>query len=400
MGGEGFGAAVAAFNRLLVSGVGKKGSFEELARLGLLDKDAVANIPGTGEGKGIKAGRTVVGWREAQSDPNAWVKDYLLPALDKLGIKDKEGILKEIGVLFQSQRAAQLVDLLATQQARIDKDTALLGNAQGLSAAEQTMRSDPNLAWQGLTAAIENLTATLLQSVNAASGMTSAAIAISHFAADLEAEKAAQDAGQSSPAIDRTNRHLNRLLFGEDTPDTMQAITRRGWVQGDASVSRRFNELLADWDAREEQAKRHPEAAASIRAGQAYDAAEVKRLNDEWIASLPSRGRAEYGYAMNDAMTARAAGRDGPGSPGPGNIGDYIQSAIHQANERVFGASVSVTGQAAVDQTLHVEISLDPSIQARIDALQSFEFSVPLGQAPTGRMDTDAAPQRSGIGHM
>ena len=50
LGGEGFGAAVAQFNRLLVSGVGKKGSFEELARLGLIDKNDVANIPGTGEG--------------------------------------------------------------------------------------------------------------------------------------------------------------------------------------------------------------------------------------------------------------------------------------------------------------------------------------------------------------
>jgi hypothetical protein len=118
LGGEGFGAAVASFNRLLVSGVGKKGSFEELSRLGLLDKGGVADIPGTGEGKGVKAGHNVEGWQLAQSDPNEWVKQYLLPAFDKAGIKDKDEQLREIGVLFQSQRAAQLVALTPTREVR------------------------------------------------------------------------------------------------------------------------------------------------------------------------------------------------------------------------------------------------------------------------------------------
>jgi hypothetical protein len=149
LGGEGFGAAVAQFNRLLVSGVGKKGSFEELARLGLIDKTDVANIPGTGEGQGLKAGRKVEGWQLAQSDPNEWVKQYLLPAFDKAGIKDKDEQLREIGALFQSQRAAQLVDLLATQQSRIGKDTALLANAQGLSAADVAIHQDPGACLAG-----------------------------------------------------------------------------------------------------------------------------------------------------------------------------------------------------------------------------------------------------------
>ena len=55
--------------------------------------------------------------------------------------------------------------------------------------------------------------------------------------------------------------------------------------------------------------------------------------------------------------------------------------------------SVSVSGQATVDQTLHVDISLDPSLRATIDALSGVNFSVPLGSATTGQMDTDAAPR-------
>ena len=199
LGGQGFGAAVAQFNRLLVSGVGKKGSFEELARLGLIDKSDVANIPGTGEGQGLKAGRKVTGWQLAQSDPNEWVKEYLLPAFDKAGIKDKDEQLREIGVLFQSQRAGQLVDLLATQQPRIAKDTALLAHAQGLSAADLAIHQDPGLAWQGLKSSIDSLVGTTGESVRAADLLTQAAQALSRYTEGLTKESAAQAKGAPSP---------------------------------------------------------------------------------------------------------------------------------------------------------------------------------------------------------
>jgi hypothetical protein len=58
LGGEGFGAAVSQFNRLLVSGVGKKGSFEELARLGLIEKGRRRGHSGHGRRAGPQ------GWAE------------------------------------------------------------------------------------------------------------------------------------------------------------------------------------------------------------------------------------------------------------------------------------------------------------------------------------------------
>jgi hypothetical protein len=193
LGGEGFGAAVAQFNRLLVSGVGKKGSFEELARLGLIDKSDVADIPGAGEGHGLKAGRQVTGWQLAQSDLNEWVKQYLLPAFDKAGITYKDEQLREIGVLFQSQRAGQLVDLLATQQPRIAKDTALLANAPGLSAADKAIHEDPRLAWQGLKSSIDSLIGTTGEQVKFAGVVTDAAQAISRFTEALTRESRARE---------------------------------------------------------------------------------------------------------------------------------------------------------------------------------------------------------------
>jgi hypothetical protein len=60
--------------------------------------------------------------------------------------------------------------------------------------------------------------------------------------------------------------------------------------------------------------------------------------------------------------------------------------------------SVSVSGQATVDQTFHIDISLEPGLRAALGALTGMNFAVPLS-ADTGVMDTDAAPSR-GIGHM
>lgn len=61
--------------------------------------------------------------------------------------------------------------------------------------------------------------------------------------------------------------------------------------------------------------------------------------------------------------------------------------------------SVRVNGSARVEQTLRldVHVDLDPSLRARIDHLAggAMDFSVPLGSAPTGQMNTDASPRRA-----
>jgi hypothetical protein len=101
--------------------------------------------------------------------------------------------------------------------------------------------------------------------------------------------------------------------------------------------------------------------------------------------------------ATGAALAAPLAltGDVGPAHPGSETTAEWLRRELPS----IFGgggAAVSVTGQAAVDQTLHVDISLDPEIRARIDSLNSFDFVVPLGQAPLGRMDDDAAPRRGG----
>jgi hypothetical protein len=59
---------------------------------------------------------------------------------------------------------------------------------------------------------------------------------------------------------------------------------------------------------------------------------------------------------------------------------------------------VSVSGQAEVNHTAHLEVTLDPDLRAKIEAVVNEVFSVPLIGGGTGKMNSDAGPPR--IGHM
>jgi hypothetical protein len=109
----------------------KHSALKDMASLGLINQGDL-DYTKTGEAKGLKPGHHVQGWQLAQSDPNEWVKQYLLPALTRTGVTDKDAILARISTLFQNQTVGQLVGLLATQQSRIEKDLALLRGAKDL----------------------------------------------------------------------------------------------------------------------------------------------------------------------------------------------------------------------------------------------------------------------------
>ena len=60
--------------------------------------------------------------------------------------------------------------------------------------------------------------------------------------------------------------------------------------------------------------------------------------------------------------------------------------------------NVSVSGQAQVDHTVRLEVTLDPALRAKLDQGESHqEFTVPLVGGGTGRMDGDAGPHRAGV---
>ena len=90
---------------------------------------------------------------------------------------------------------------------------------------------------------------------------------------------------------------------------------------------------------------------------------------------------------MEMAMRAERAFRQDP------------EAAHGRAYHQLGGANVSFTGQADVQQTLHLDVTLDPGLKAKLDAMPDFTYAVPL--APLGVMDDDASPRRApGTGHM
>ena len=115
---------------------------------------------------------------------------------------------------------------------------------------------------------------------------------------------------------------------------------------------------------------------------------------------LPAAGAPEHhwgpwhagGTASGPIITDRPfLGRD-PRSPQTGPY-SYTPKGAEE---------ISVSGQAVLQQTLNVTISLDPEIRAQIEAArQSASVSIPLIGGGSGRMDSDAGPHRGpGIGSM
>ncbi len=412
LGGSSYGRAVSAFNAAIVGGVLKTKAVDEFYRLGLLGNDDVKTLKSGN--KQILAGHSVKGWREAQSDPNAWVRDYLVPALDKLGLKDRADVMKEVSTLFQNQMAGQMVGLLATQQSRIDKDLALLGNAPGLSAADRAMREDPTLAWSGLKSAIESLTATLGQEFHFAGAVTDFAQAVAHFNAGVQEELNAQNKGEASPGIEESNRHLNRLFWGVDTSDFGYAAdmaarreTDLGYKNNVIRWTSRADELnaaIGEDDRIISGGSGSDPAVQRAFAERDADRAELARLRAEardetarWRGSVELRGQEDFDHDLKGALGVRARGGDGPFSVGAAgqSVDAYIAAATRAAEEAVFGKA-----QVQLDPNSKAEVIVNVSVRAADELLRTIADVKAAASgnlaAHVGRMDSDAAPRRAG----
>ncbi len=158
MGGSRTGTSLAMFYAKTVGDTMSLIAANELKKFGLIDMRKVKS----------QAGRitklhpgAVEGWQLAAHDPYAWVNNVFLPALARHGVTDKDKILGEIATIFGSgrQSSGALVSILATQQARIQKDWNLVHGAKGLEAADSFQSKDPFIAMQGVTEQFKNLLA-------------------------------------------------------------------------------------------------------------------------------------------------------------------------------------------------------------------------------------------------
>ena len=219
MGGSSFGKATSAFSQAIVGNVMKHAALKDFASLGLIARGDLLSTR-TGEAKGLKPGAHVQGWRLAQTNPYEWVKQYLLPALEKAGVTDKQEQMARISAMFQNQQAAQLVGIFTTQQARIEKDQANQQRAGGMASADDIMKNDPYAGGRAISSSIASLAGQVGgDMMGALSGpLTDAAKAIAGYTAELARmhEQRRADPGGPSPGQQKFNRMMDATFGARD----------------------------------------------------------------------------------------------------------------------------------------------------------------------------------------
>ncbi|WP_159104012.1 hypothetical protein [Rhodopseudomonas sp. B29] len=155
MGGSSTGKALSTFYGTVIGGKMKDVAAKEFVRLGLADNSKIVRTK-TGAVKGLLPNGISQG-QLAASDPYAWVNDVMLPAMARKGITDPKKIQDEIAVMFRDSTAAQLVSILASQQARIEKDWKLVHEAKGLDASDDYLRRDPKVQMKAVGAQADNI---------------------------------------------------------------------------------------------------------------------------------------------------------------------------------------------------------------------------------------------------
>ena len=296
----------------------------------------------TAQGGGAATIHGLSGSGTLQVNQLDWANQFLLPALQKHGvlseenIKNREALLRkdnpnideralreraEAGLISsavaRSGMRTTVTDNLAhaiANELLISRDVAQMKGASGTRAAAN-IGQNPVAAMAELTASLSNFGAVVTSPMmkGAAASLDSLARAISSFTAGLAKEQQAQDKGAPSPAIEETNRHINRLLFGKDTAEGGWDLLKREFGWG-------------------------PSEGAPLQLPGAAPASPVGTVLEPWHP------------------TALGLGRD-PRSPQTGPYSYYSPRE-----------PVMVSGQAQFEQQLNINITLDPAIRAEIDA--------------------------------
>jgi len=165
LGGSTTGVSIDQFVKQITGGFqgNLHSAAKEFVNLGLANKDDFETNK-SGDIKGMKPGRHVKGSALAQTDPDRYVYDYLLPAFERAGITDQNAQIAQVRRMFPSGRAADVVSKLITQRQSFENHAKLYGEAQGLGAVGNN-QSDPFVALSSLTTSLSNFTGTLTSPV-------------------------------------------------------------------------------------------------------------------------------------------------------------------------------------------------------------------------------------------
>ncbi len=151
------GTALTSLQQAIVGGVIKQASLMQWDKLGLLDPTKLVwNKVGTL--KGVEAGG-VAGADLFMRDPNAWVQQYLVPALKGAGVDttNTEAVNGYLAHLFGNRNAANIASIMATQQPFLQKDATIINDTLGNSGQRANNIKTAQAAWDQFHAALHNL---------------------------------------------------------------------------------------------------------------------------------------------------------------------------------------------------------------------------------------------------
>lgn len=158
-GSGGPGNALMSMYSAVVGGTIPQKSLRVWEKLGLLDPSKIVWTK-THSAKGVEPGG-ILGSGEFQANPFAWTQDVLLPALKRAGYTTPEKQKEALQYLFPNRTAGFMATQMVEQPWKFKRDQGLIGQASGINAYNQLLKTDPEMAEQALQSQWKNLQAQL-----------------------------------------------------------------------------------------------------------------------------------------------------------------------------------------------------------------------------------------------
>jgi hypothetical protein len=169
---EGFGTALSSAYQAFVIGsnaVASKKNIQRQKDIGIRDDNGLvdANLFGT--------------------NPYAWVKQVLIPALQKQGVdmENETAVAQEVAQLTRNTNASGLLTRMITQQQQVDRLIEQYANAVGPGAADGALAKDPFVAWRGFVESWRELATAIRGMPEAVSGLNMLTSGLQNFATAL-----------------------------------------------------------------------------------------------------------------------------------------------------------------------------------------------------------------------
>lgn len=150
-------ALMSAYDKI-VNGVGKAASFEEAAKLGLINPTKI-KYSKEGKIKGIQPGG-FYDWELFERNPYEYAQKRLATAYKQRGYTEAQE-RQSLGIIFASRTASPMMAQLTMRPWQFERDKKLINQAQGIAAYETLIKQDPYAArmmlekqWQSLLATI------------------------------------------------------------------------------------------------------------------------------------------------------------------------------------------------------------------------------------------------------